>query len=76
MKNKRVPIDTVIYWVRSTGPDGKDRVAMYFKGFCNRADEGERGFDIQARPVDLGPGPYVATYGGSDFEQEDGTVFP
>ena len=65
----------VIYWVRSVGPDGKDRVPMYYKGRCDRSDEGQRGYDIKARPVSLGEGPYTATYGGSDFELEDGSQF-
>jgi len=57
----------VIYWVRSTGFGGDDLVPMYFKGRLTRdTDEGSRG-DIQARPVHLGPGPYVATYGADDF---------
>jgi len=63
----------VIYWVRSIGPgDVKDRVPMRYKGLCDRADEGLVGFDIKARSVEMGPGEYVATCGGSDFEDEDG----
>lgn len=66
--------DTIIYWIRSIAAGGaKDRVPMYFKGRLGRdTDEGSRG-DIQARPVSLGPGPYTATYGGGDFETEEGT---
>ena len=60
----------VIFWVRSTGVNGKDRVPMYYKGLCNRSDEGQRGYDIKARPVALGPGGYTATYGGDDFEDK------
>jgi hypothetical protein len=70
---KKLRLDDVIYWVRSIGPDGKDRVPMFYKGRCDRSDEGQRGFDIKGRPVELGPGEYTATYGGSDFEYEDGT---
>lgn len=66
-------LNQVIYWVRSSGPDGKDRVPMFYKGRCDRRDEGAVGFDIKARPVSLGVGDYTATYGGSDFEREDGT---
>lgn len=62
----------IIYWIRSQGPSGKDRVPMYFKGLCNRADEGRVRFDIKARPVSLGEGEYTGTYGGSDFENEAG----
>ncbi len=65
----------VIYWVRGTGPDGKDRVPMFFKGACDRADEGAVGYDIKGRPVSLGKGEYTATYGGGDFENEDGSQF-
>jgi hypothetical protein len=65
--------DTIIYWVRSSGggkPD--DLVPMYFKGRLMRdTDEGRHG-DIQARPVRLGKGPYVATYGGDDFVDREG----
>jgi hypothetical protein len=68
-------MNTIIYWVRSVGPNGKDRVPMFYKGLCNREDEGQIGFDIKARPVSLGAGDYTATYGGSDFENEDGTEF-
>ncbi len=64
-----------IYWVRSVGPSGKDRVPMYFKGLCKRADEGWVGHDIQARPVSMGRGPYTATYGWDAFELEDGSPF-
>lgn len=72
MTNK-LKLDAVIFWVRGSGPDGKDRVPMFYKGRCDRADEGQRGFDIKARPVHLGPGDYTATYGGDAFEYEDGT---
>lgn len=61
-------IDTVCYWIRSIGPDGVDRIPMYYKGYCNRADEGRVGFDIRVRPVSLGPGPYTCTVGGDDVE--------
>lgn len=64
--------NTVIYWVRSSGLNGKDRVAMYFKGRWDRAcDDGARG-DVKARPVSLGPGPFTATYAPDDFEDEQG----
>jgi hypothetical protein len=67
--------DTIIYWVRSIGPDGKDRVPMYFKGVLTRkTDEGHPG-DIQARPVHLGSGEYTATYGADDFEDENGNAW-
>lgn len=66
-------LNTVIYWVRSIGPTGKDRVAMYYRGRCSRSDEGEIGYDIKARPVRLGKGAYTAVYGGGDFETKDGT---
>jgi hypothetical protein len=71
---RRLYIDDVIYWVRSSGASGKDRVPMYYKGRCDRADEGQRGYDIKGRPVSLGEGEYTATYGGGDFEYEDGTT--
>jgi len=73
MSKSALQKDAIIYWVRSIGPDGKDRVPMYYKGKCNRRDEGEVGYDIKARPVHLGPGDYTATYGGDAFEHEDGT---
>lgn len=64
--------ERVIYWVASVGPGGKERVPMYFKGRLTRdTDEGSRG-DVKARPVRLGPGPYVAVYGGDAFEDEAG----
>jgi hypothetical protein len=70
----RPKLNQIIYWVRSIAVGGKkDRVPMYYKGRCNRADEGEVGYDIKARPVRLGQGEYVATYGVADFEFEDGT---
>jgi hypothetical protein len=62
----------VIYWVRSVGINGKDRVPMFYKGKCDRSDEGRVGYDVKARPVSLGEGEYTATYGGGDFETEDG----
>ena len=63
----------IVYWVRSVGPEGKDRVAMYYKGVLRRdSDEGMRG-DLRARPVSLGDGPYTAVYGRYDFEHEDGS---
>ncbi len=67
--------ELVIYWVRSIGPDGKDRVPMYYKGRCDRSDEGIVGRDIKARPVSLGEGDYTATYGGGDFEDESGKAW-
>ncbi len=68
----RLKVGETIYWVRSQGMGVKDRVPMIYKGRCNRRDEGEVGFDIKARPVSLGEGEYVGTYGGSDFEYENG----
>ncbi len=65
----------VIYWVRSEGVGGKDRVPMYFKGVCRRADEGWVGKDIRARPVSMGEGEYTATFGWDAFELEDGSAF-
>lgn len=67
-------LNTVIYWVRSNGPAGKDRVPMYFRGRCRRASEGEVGYDVQARPTRLGVGRYVGVYGGGDFEDRDGNA--
>lgn len=68
---KRPP--PIVYWVRSIGPDGKDRVAMYYKGVLRSdSDEGSAG-DVRARPVSLGDGPYTGTYGRYDFEHKDGT---
>jgi hypothetical protein len=65
----------VIYWVRSVGPSGKDRVAMLYKGVLRRdTDEGMAG-DIKARPAHLGPGPYTGVFGSDAFELEDGTPF-
>ena len=66
-------IDTIIYWVRSSGPEGKDRVPMYYKGRCDARDEGRIYHDIKARPVSLGPGKYTGVYGETDFEYEDDT---
>lgn len=64
----------IVFWVRSVGPgDTKDRVPMYYKGRCQRADEGIVGYDIRARPVTLGEGPYTATFDGGSFEWQDGT---
>lgn len=66
-------IDTVIYWVRSIGPNGKDRVPMLYKGRWTRdCADGARG-DVKARPVSLGPGEFTATYGPDAFEHEDGS---
>ncbi len=65
-------IGTVIYWVRSQGPDGKERIPMYFKGTWGRdCADGFKG-DVKARPVRLGNGPFTATYNPYDFETEDG----
>jgi len=65
----------LIYWVRSIGAGGKDRVPMLYKGVLRRdTDEGMAG-DIKARPASLGPGEYTAVYGGDAFELEDGTRF-
>ena len=64
--------DTVIYWVRSVGTDGKDRVPMFFKGRWDRnCEDGMRG-DVRARPIHLGPGEFTATYNPDDFEDEAG----
>lgn len=65
-------LNTVIYWVRSIGPEGKDRVPMYYRGMCNKASEGAIGEDVKARPVRLGKGAYTAVYGGGDFEDKEG----
>jgi len=66
-------LDDVIYWVRSCGASGKDRVPMFFKGQWGRnCADGMRG-DVKARPVSLGPGEFTATYNPDDFENEDGT---
>jgi hypothetical protein len=65
-------IDDIIYWVRSIGPDGKDRVPMYFKGRWTRNCADGMAGDIKARPVSLGPGEFTATYGARDFEYENG----
>ena len=73
MTTTKLRLNDVVYWVRSSGLGGKDRVPMYYKGRCDRSDEGQRGYDIKGRPVSLGEGDYTATYGGSDFEYEDGT---
>lgn len=65
--------DTIIYWVRSVGPSGKDRVAMYYKGrWGHNCEDGNKG-DVRARPFSLGPGEYTATYNPDAFEMEDGT---
>ena len=65
-------IGTIINWVRSTGPDGKEVIPMYYCGRWNRdCADGLKG-DIKARPVKLGPGEFTATYGPSDFETTDG----
>jgi hypothetical protein len=61
-------IDGIIYWVRSWGSDGDELVPMYYKGRCDRRDEGRVGHDIKARPVTLGLGEYTATYGALDFK--------
>lgn len=67
-------LDAVIYWVRSTGPDGKDRIPMLYKGrWARDCEDGKRG-DVRARPLCLGPGEFTATYGPDDFEYEDGTA--
>ena len=60
----RLPIDTQIEWVRGVGPSGEDIVPMYYKGRCDRSDEGVIGFDVRVRPVHLGPGDYTCTVGG------------
>lgn len=65
-------LDTIIYWVRSIGPDGEDRVPMFYKGRWDRdCADGLRG-DVKARPVELGPGSFTATYNADDFETRDG----
>jgi hypothetical protein len=65
-------IDTIIYWVRSVGPGGKDRVPVYFKGrWAHTCADGQRG-DVKARPVKLGVGQFTATYAPDAFEYEDG----
>jgi hypothetical protein len=61
-------IDTIIYWVRSWGANGDELVPMYYKGRCDRADEGRARHDIKGRPVKLGPGEYTAVYGALDFK--------
>ena len=54
-------IGTIINWVRSTGPDGKEVIPMYYCGRWNRdCADGLKG-DIKARPVKLGPGEFTAT---------------
>lgn len=68
MKDRKPRDGDIVFWVRSVGPgDSKDRVPMYYKGRCRDHSEGEVGFDIRARPVTLGLGPYTATYGEDDF---------
>jgi hypothetical protein len=65
--------NTVIYWVSSVGPSGKERVPMFFKGRWGRnCDDGQKG-DVRARPTSLGPGEFTATYNPDSFEMEDGT---
>lgn len=72
-ETRPMQIDSVIYWLRSIGPDGKDRVPMYFKGKLPRSgDEGRRG-DIRARPISLGLGEYTGVFAPDDFEAEDGS---
>ena len=56
--------DSIIEWVRGVSPSGEDVVLMRYKGRCNRADEGEIGYDVKVRPVSLGDGPYTCTVGG------------
>lgn len=69
-----LPLNTVIYWVRSVGPQGKERVPMYFLGQLRRNTDEGNVCDVKARPVALGKtGNYTAVYGAGDFEQEDGT---
>lgn len=64
--------NAVIYWVRSYWTGGKDRVAMYYKGrWKNNCADGMRG-DVRARPVQLGPGEFTATYAPDAFETESG----
>jgi hypothetical protein len=63
----------VIYWVRSVGASGKDRIPMYFKGRWDRdCADGCRG-DVRGRPVSLGPGEFTGTFNPDDFELEDGS---
>jgi hypothetical protein len=65
--------DRVIYWVRSVGPSGKERVAMFYKGrWGATCPDGSHG-DVRARPVSLGPGPFTGTYAPDAFENEDGS---
>lgn len=69
----RIKMNDVIYWVRSTGPGGKDRVPMYYKGrWARDCEDGLKG-DVKARPTHLGDGPFTATYAPSDFETEEGS---
>lgn len=62
MAVKQVPqFGDVIGWDR-----GDKVIPMYYKGQCNRPDEGIMGFDVRCRPVELGEGPYTVTVGGHD----------
>lgn len=64
-------LNQVVYWVRSRGPGNvKDRVPMYYRGLCRRADEGIVGEDIRVRPVWLGKGAYTCTVSADDIETE------
>lgn len=63
----------IVYWVRSIGPNGKDRVPMVYKGRCRRSDEGIVGVDVRLRPQFLGDGDYTVVVNPDDCENEDGT---
>lgn len=66
---------TIIYWVRSDGPSGKDRVPMFYKGTWQRDCADGLAGDIRVRPVSLGDGAFTCTVGADACECEDGSPF-
>ena len=68
MNFANLPINTIINWVRSEGPRGKELIPMYYKGQWKHSCEDGRMGDVKARPVSLGPGPFTATYNPDAFE--------
>lgn len=61
----------IAYWIRSRGP-GKERdsVPIYVLGTTTRADEGIVGYDLRARPLRLGKGPYTMVISPDDVEDK------
>jgi hypothetical protein len=61
----------IAYWIRSRGPgSARDSVPIYVLGTTTRADEGIVGYDLRARPLRLGKGPYTMVISPDDVEDK------